>query len=454
VERVSASLGLRSNAERSIKNVVSSYERAGMRMSDPKFADLEDQARVSEIVVESQIQREDQMIIEDCQFETFAVILSGLKKDTLLPWIYSSDNNSDTLQEDISYMDQSDEGSDSGEERALDLPKVAIQQTEYEEDWIEFDSAGSTPGLGLRKKAPSGSACEKHKKWKKRCPDDCPMRKPKFKRATSTNLLKELQTASYVSQELDLEAIERFEGLLKNLDNHNWELFKQKFLLNVISAVKRNHYDKQLAKPNTRSECTTLMRLLNKRHEWETLLDELQHMARNPSCSNSVVQKEAKEERDEEQNFTELDSIKHGLQPRLQTLGRTKRVLSEIEDNTLSCKYRTSEQEVTTDSDLQHPESPEQTEDSRYLAKRQKKDSMEVSPYSEFKKKHIARSLSRRKVKRNSNGGRIGRKYLPQACERHKLLHARCPSNCPDRILRDSVSTQSDEEQIQEENCD
>lgn len=28
-----------------------------------------------------------------------------------------------------------------------------------------------------RKKAPSGTACEKHKRWKKRCPEDCPNRK-------------------------------------------------------------------------------------------------------------------------------------------------------------------------------------------------------------------------------------------------------------------------------------
>lgn len=30
------------------------------------------------------------------------------------------------------------------------------------------------------------------------------------------------------------------------------------------------------------------------------------------------------------------------------------------------------------------------------------------------------------------------RKYLPQACERHKLLHAKCPANCPDRLKRDA----------------
>jgi len=33
------------------------------------------------------------------------------------------------------------------------------------------------------------------------------------------------------------------------------------------------------------------------------------------------------------------------------------------------------------------------------------------------------------------------RKYLPQACERHKLLHAKCPANCPDRLKRDAERT-------------
>jgi len=37
--------------------------------------------------------------------------------------------------------------------------------------------------------------------------------------------------------------------------------------------------------------------------------------------------------------------------------------------------------------------------------------------------------------------GKVRSKYLPQACERHKLLHARCPANCPDRLKRDSLRT-------------
>jgi len=41
------------------------------------------------------------------------------------------------------------------------------------------------------------------------------------------------------------------------------------------------------------------------------------------------------------------------------------------------------------------------------------------------------------------NARRTGRKYLPQACDRHKLLHAKCPANCPDRIRRDQEMVKS-----------
>jgi len=47
-------------------------------------------------------------------------------------------------------------------------------------------------------------------------------------------------------------------------------------------------------------------------------------------------------------------------------------------------------------------------------------------------------SIKKKKTSKKGLNSRVGRKYLPQACERHKSLHARCPANCPDRIARDS----------------
>jgi len=52
----------------------------------------------------------------------------------------------------------------------------------------------------------------------------------------------------------------------------------------------------------------------------------------------------------------------------------------------------------------------------------------------------------RTKIKSKANSPR---KYLPSACERHKGLHTRCPSNCMDRLKRDSLSEIFPEEELQ-----
>lgn len=59
---------------------------------------------------------------------------------------------------------------------------------------------------------------------------------------------------------------------------------------------------------------------------------------------------------------------------------------------------------------------------------------------SDSKFSRLSSSKKSRSNKKNPSSrsvGRTGRKYLPQACDRHKLLHAKCPANCPDRIARD-----------------
>jgi len=61
---------------------------------------------------------------------------------------------------------------------------------------------------------------------------------------------------------------------------------------------------------------------------------------------------------------------------------------------------------------------------------------------SDSKSSRLPSSKKSRPNKKNNSSssrsaGRTGRKYLPQACDRHKLLHAKCPANCPDRLARD-----------------
>jgi len=156
---------------------------------------------------------------------------------------------------------------------------------EDDDEWMEGRSDYFSQTLiskTIRKKAPSGSACEKHKRWKKRCPDDCPMRKAKTRKEPNTNYFEMIQ----------------------------WSLIELK-------------------------------------------------------------EDSEQEEMDEE------------------------------------------EEEETVEEE-------------------------EEEEFQEKKKKRKDENEKERKSRRNIRSKRSGRKYLPQACERHKILHAKCPANCPDRIRRDA----------------
>jgi hypothetical protein len=71
---------------------------------------------------------------------------------------------------------------------------------------------------------------------------------------------------------------------------------------------------------------------------------------------------------------------------------------------------------------------------------------------SDSKSSRLSASQKARSKKNNAvrSVGRTGRKYLPQACDRHKLLHAKCPANCPDRIARDQKLNQ---DMIEDSDC-
>jgi len=72
---------------------------------------------------------------------------------------------------------------------------------------------------------------------------------------------------------------------------------------------------------------------------------------------------------------------------------------------------------------------------------------------SDSKSSRLSSSKKSRSKKANASrsAGRTGRKYLPQACDRHKLLHAKCPANCPDRIARDQKMSQED--MVEDSDC-
>lgn len=163
-----------------------------------------------------------------------------------------------------------------------------------------------------RKKAPSGTACEKHKRWKKRCPEDCPMRKNKKRSAPRSQEL-------YSKEELTQWSME----------NMNTE-----------------------GQLSPRSDFTI-----------------------DGSSTDS--------------NLGSNDS-----DPDMKSQARLRRNSPKILRRSSSI-------------------------DEDFMA--------DDSPRSKAKKANA--------VAKRSRGTR---KYLPQACDRHKMLHAKCPANCPDRIARDA----------------
>lgn len=192
---------------------------------------------------------------------------------------------------------------------------------EDDDEWsdgrlISSLSMMSTPPTNRipRKKAPSGTACEKHKRWKKRCPEDCPMRKSK-KRLT----------------------------------------------------------------PRSREEMSPKDDLLN---HWS------------------------------------MDVI------------NTEGQLSPRSDYTMDG--------CSTDSNLGSNDSDPDMKNQLRLRRTSPKVLRRSSSIDEdFMTEDYAKNKSK-KLNGSSKRSRGTRKYLPQACDRHKMLHAKCPANCPDRIARDS----------------
>jgi len=181
-----------------------------------------------------------------------------------------------------------------------------MEQEEDDDEWMEgkttngFPTHYSPTDKLVRKKAPSGSACDKHKRWKKRCPDDCPMRKSK-------SLCRDAK---------------------RQLPSDYFDMFR-----------------------------------------WSI------------EDSNMVEEYEEEECIEEEEQQVEVTQRSRRSPPRR---FEDEMMMSEEEEEEIVVKRKTKKTTI-----------------------------------------------------KNSKG-RTGRKYLPQACDRHKVLHAKCPANCPDRLKRDT----------------
>lgn len=106
-------------------------------------------------------------------------------------------------------------------------------------------------------------------------------------------------------------------------------------------------------------------------------------------------------------------------------------------------------EEPIHETPLKKPETPRHSDSEILMILDEDEDYEE----SDSKSSRLSSSKKSRSKKANASRsvGRTGRKYLPQACDRHKLLHAKCPANCPDRIARDQKMSQED--MVEDSDC-
>lgn len=251
---------------------------------------------------------------------------------------------------------------------------------EEDEDW--FDSRcyslnpTSAPGPKIpRKKAPSGSACEKHKRWKKRCPEDCPMRKKNRK-------LKD--------------------GLFSEVAE-----LGDSFEEEEVRTRRQRNMDVESPDTPRRGRRASNGTVACERHT-------IAHMRCPPHCPERRPSSRRATTKDSFGNDCDLEDYDQAnLSPS-----------SNIEDfSPKSC-----------DSDSIEDDDDFQVETTFLVNLNQMVTEIPKSPRIQLRAL-TAKDSKQDKKKAPRKGPR---KYLPQACERHKLLHAKCPANCPDRIKRDS----------------
>jgi len=350
---------------------------------------------------------------------------------------------------------------------------------DYEEDdeWLDgskmYTGSPSMNGSRVpRKKAPSGSACEKHKRWKKRCPDDCPMRKPKHRKSKYSESSKEILEEDQGSPSAgDIELLSRNRSPSPKLPSTPSSKESRK----ITSSVEE--------KENSSNKADLVSLIINSMHL----------LRRDSSCSltpEDIIQIESQLKRkinletaslkaSEAENSESLKSRDHDFLDEYASLEVTskRRVIKKVKSfeeeekkiiligpspsGRRNSSRRTSASVACEKHTALHARCPSNCPDRRPASSSRSKktrdpvvDDDDPSPdfmeqedefdveedqlYNEQLTPKSSRRKSDASRKTSKTSRRTGRKYLPQACERHKLLHAKCPANCPDRLKRDA----------------
>jgi len=351
-------------------------------------------------------------------------------------------HSSNTVNEEESMSDMGDLPCSSQSSDSENRPEVM-----EDDEWLDSGKNELlSPDNSGRKKAPSGTACDRHKRWKKRCPDDCPFRSQRQKKLFAIQ-------KSDSQEELFADPAEQLvritDQLISKLQGDEWEKTSLK-LYRLICKLKESQIIGSLdmieisKEPTTKTECLELVAMVMKQIQ-ENIEVPVNHNSKRLTTSSSYEDLSGSDFIFYDEELDEFSSKK----------GKRRSV--EISDDffdtsiikrgnsyTIACEYHNS----------LHARCPSNCPDRRpskirsdkvkdtVESKRYKKSSDESSSGSDSDSKPRD-SIKKKKTSKKGLNSRVGRKYLPQACERHKLLHARCPANCPDRMARDTQKTQN-----------
>jgi len=324
------------------------------------------------------------------------------------------------------------------------------QEEDDDDEWMENrnNPLGVRTEAGPRiprKKAPSGTACEKHKRWKKRCPDDCPMRKAKSRRSGK-------MTRSQ-SMELKYDYYQDYEEQGSPLSTGEAETFSE--LSEDKSLYSRRSYETSPVAPRRADDIYTENRP-SKSDLFSLISWSMQQLAQENNSNltqddifviQAQISKKTNLAMNGEESYEQIGDI---LETCKQIASSPAHVIT-IGPNKQSAKRgatRKYEQPLYYDnsSSLSPSSSMEDlspgsftTEEDIYTNQILAKYELEIPKSPRIQLKNLANSDSKKSPKTPRAKGT--RKYLPQACERHKLLHAKCPANCPDRLKRDAERT-------------
>jgi len=347
------------------------------------------------------------------------------------------------------FEDDDDQGSEEDES-----DDFSINEEEDDDEW--FDSASSrssacNANMNRRKKTPSGTACIAHKRWKKRCPDDCQMRPSEeddeshsFHHHQSSHYLpaedacdlmdqEDSQGEGEVDDESAQDDVQSHSGSDSDqfdyFDHRSYADFINKFQKKSPSQNSNSSSEESSNGGDTQKSSSPTLAMKARKRAWGVSTVACSrhtdlHARCPPNCSDRRPAKPHPRSKKTKQELASVQQLPY------QNYGS---------------------------SPLQSPQQPQQLPEIQQRKPRKhpvlQQDEIDLLPtqlQKQISKRNNIRkgspSTMRKANSSTSRNGRTGRKYLPQACDRHKVLHARCPANCPDRLKRDADLHQSSDE--------